>query len=85
MQGLGNHVTLNGLDLQNWTMWKLGTLDGTRLTKFAHTVLSNSVVEAQSYPIPGGPGLYVGNFSISNRTIYDTFVKLDGWTKVYFE
>ena len=68
-------------------MWKLGTLDGARLTKFASTVLARSAenpAEGRNNQVPGGPGLYVGNFSISNRTMYDTFVRLDGWTKVSF-
>lgn len=70
-------------------MFPIGHLDGKKLTKYS-LGLKSGAIDNQEDPLVeirnGGSGaFFVGNFSIpapTNGTLLDTFVRLDGFSKV---
>lgn len=70
-------------------MYPIGHLDGQKLTKYS-VGLKSGAIDNQEDPISeiknGGSGnFFVGNFSIpapTNGKLLDTFVRLDGFSKV---
>lgn len=79
---------------QTWKMYKIGEIDGKMLLKYSITKRTTEAENSneQSPKIvlnDDRRGFYVGNFTVSrNQTNstsgypLDTFVRLDGWTKV---
>lgn len=72
-KGIFQNVTLGSQTLFNWSMLPL-KLDEMSLSKLwnMESVSTDNIL---------APAFYVGNFVLPNETIYDTFLRVDGWHK----
>jgi len=84
-------VTLGSHVLKNWSMFPLGQIDGKKLAKYS-VGLKSGAIDNDEDPLVeirnGGSGsFFVGNLSLSSseNPILDTFVRFDGFSKVYHD
>lgn len=93
IQGLGNNITLGSHSLADWAIFPFGEMDGKKLTKYSQGLKDNSIIGFENTTTSfeksvrnrGSGNFYVGNFSIPPEDpVEDTFVRLDGFSKVSY-
>lgn len=79
-KGILGTVTLNGIELFNWTMTGYPFEDYTKLQEI---IDENKTIVDTEVSMKLGPILFYGEFNISEERIFDTYLNPNGWGKVF--
>lgn len=79
-KGILGSVTLNGIELFNWTMTGFPFEE---YSKIEEIIEENETVRYNKNFLKAGPMLFHGEFNISEEHIWDTYLNPAGWGKVF--
>lgn len=76
-------VTVNGIELFNWTMTGYPFEDYTKVREIIEeNVMKDKKIVHHKNLLKPGPTIFHGEFNISAEHIYDTYLNPSGWGKV---